>query len=239
MMRSDAPENAAKSEAKIPKGYMQLSQKEAFDKMSGEEATTEGLKRFNHLRETLSIKPDDALWGAIYALEFYTRIVERQVKEHSSLTSEIKAEYRQINDGMKAAIDAALEKYRDSGGAINFIMDKEEKRISIERVCFWLGVMLFSSIMSFIAGVYIAAAPSPPSWILGRNGWQGILFGVPAGWLLFVILATPCLLYVVEQGPRINQITGKEKYILIVKWSVAVVTVIFGIYVLLKTIFGV
>jgi cell fate (sporulation/competence/biofilm development) regulator YlbF (YheA/YmcA/DUF963 family) len=196
----------------------------AYKQVTEREISKEGLTRFIKIKDTLKIADSDALWGVIYILEMYTRIIE------------------EFNSKMRYAlfetVKQVIMEYAKAGGTINvYGGDAREKGVSVERIMLLLGTMLFIIIAVFYAGVCIGASGSAPLWLSDRIGALNILFGIPAGWLFFIVLTIPCGLYLYDNYHEFKAMPqGKEKNISIAKYCGALLLLFLGVTILLATI---
>jgi hypothetical protein len=198
-------------------------QKNAYRKLTERELSGPGVKRFMTLKDTLNISDSDAIWGVVYILEMYTRIIE------------------DFNGQMRYAVFETIRQvimeYAKKGGSINVYGGAGEKGISVERVMLWLGSMLFISVAMFYAGVCVGANGTAPLWLSDRIGALNILFGIPAGWIFFIIITIPSALYLFDNYHAFNAMPpGKQKNIAIAKYCGALMFLFIGIVILLVTI---
>jgi hypothetical protein len=199
-------------------------QKSAYKKITERELSGPGVKRFMTLKDTLNISDNDAIWGVVCILEMYIRIIE----DFNS----------QMRYAVFETIKQVIMEYAKAGGTINvYGGDAREKGISIERIMLWLGATLFISIAIFYAGVCVGANGSAPLWLDDRVGALNILFGIPAGWLFFIIITIPSALYLFDNFHTVNAMPqGKEKNITIGKYCGALLLLVIGVVILLTTI---
>jgi hypothetical protein len=199
-------------------------QKTAYRKLTERELSGPGIKRFMTLKDTLKISDNDAIWGVVYILEMYTRIIE----DFNS----------QMRYAVYETIKQVIMEYAKNGGTINvYGGGTGEKGISVERVMLWLGAMLFISIAMFYAGVCVGAGGTTPLWLNGRAGALNILLGMPAGWIFFVIVTIPSALYLFDNCHEFKAMPqGKERNIAVVKYCGALLLSFIGAAILLATI---
>jgi hypothetical protein len=191
----------------------------AYKKVTGRDVSLAGSERFKKIKDELNISNSDALWGVIYILEMYIRIIE------------------DYNTKMQSAVFEAIREYGKRGGSINIYNNDKDKGLSIERVMLWLGIMLFISLAAFVSGVCVGSAGSPPAWITdNKSGALNIFLGIPAGWLFFIIIMIPCGFILHDKYYIIMPLKGKERKIEIAKFYGVMLLAITGIIILVSTL---
>jgi hypothetical protein len=198
--------------------------KAAYRKLTERELSGPGVKRFMTLKDSLNISDDDAIWGVVYILEMYTRIIE-----------DFNA---QMRHSLFETVRQVIMEYAKAGGSINVYGDGAgEKGVSAGRVMLWLGAMLFINAAVFYAGVRIGADGAARPWPGGGTGALNVLLGIPAGWMFFAVLTIPSALYLFDNRHMFDAMPrGREKNIAVAKYCGASLLLLAGAAVLLATV---
>lgn len=132
------------------------------------------------IKEQLGLRENDALWSIIKVLQLYERTVEA------------------FNKNTKNSVYEAVKSFADKGGVMR--VSDSDSGLSWIQLLFGLTLVFLLCVITFIAGISLSNI-SPP-WLKGAEYTGGIqrtlrlIFSVPAGWILILVLTIPAVFYI-------------------------------------------
>jgi hypothetical protein len=163
----------------------------SFERLLGQKATEEQVRRLYDVRDGLQLADNDALWTVLLALEHYDALYREYPARIADEARRTLAEVKEAFAGAAAA--EAKRAHRNLAEAVAAAAVKiAAKRTEVARIQGFvaaLAAMVAFGALCLSLGYALGAGRVPP-WTQGNGARRliGAALGAPAGWVLLLLL---------------------------------------------------